>query len=282
MTNQPILVMGATGGQGSAVAQALLAAGKPVRAITRRLGTDRADALTQAGAEVVQASLDDQASLQRALTGVSAAFAMTTPFEQGVDEEVRQGRAIIAAAKAAEVPHLIFSSVAGALDHTGVPHFESKAVIEAELGASGLAHSILAPTYFYDNALGGVGELERGLLELPLPVDQPLQQLSRADLGNFAAKILENPVPYDGQRIELASDQPTPTQMAEILSEIVGFSIRPVAIPVESIRSRDMHAMWAYLNNTGYQVDIAKLHADNPDLPWVSFRQWAEQTFRQQ
>lgn len=45
-----------------------------------------------------------------------------------------------------EVPHLVFREVAGADQHTGVPHFDSKAVIETELAASGVLYTITAPT----------------------------------------------------------------------------------------------------------------------------------------
>jgi len=77
-------------------------------------------------------------------------FALTTPFEAGVDAEVAQGRAIVAAADDARVPHLVFSSVAGADQHTWVPHFDSKAIIEKDLAASGLPYTITTPTYFFD------------------------------------------------------------------------------------------------------------------------------------
>lgn len=39
---------------------------------------------------------------------------MTAPFEGGVEAEIDQGRTILAAAAEAAVPHLVFSSVAGA------------------------------------------------------------------------------------------------------------------------------------------------------------------------
>jgi uncharacterized protein YbjT (DUF2867 family) len=106
------------------------------------------------GVEVIVGSLDDRAALGAAMEGAAAVFALTTPFEAGVDAEVAQGRAIVAAADDARVPHLVFSSVAGADQHTGVPHFDSKAIIEKDLAASGLRYTIAAPTYFFDNALG--------------------------------------------------------------------------------------------------------------------------------
>src|SRR6201998_4011932 len=216
------LVLGATGGQGGAVAGALLAHGIPVRALVRRPDEASVRRLRERGVEVSVGSLDDRSALAEAMRRVAGVFAVTTPFEAGVDAEVAQGRAVVAAAVDAQVPHLVFSSVAGADQHTGVPHFDSKAIVEKDLAASGLPYTITAPTYFFDNALGGIDRINAGILDLPLAADHTLQQLGRSDLGAFVAKVLRDPRRYAGQRIELASDAVTPAQMAEMIGTAVG------------------------------------------------------------
>jgi uncharacterized protein YbjT (DUF2867 family) len=212
MTWQPILVLGATGGQGGAVADALLERGASVRAMVRQPGNDRARGLSGRGVDVVRGSLADRASLVAAVRDVGSVFAVTTPFEEGPEAEVAQGGTILGAAGDARVPRLVFSSVAGADQESGVPHFDSKMKIERELAASGLQHTIVAPTYFFDNALGGIDEIRAGVLELPLPPVSPLQQLARPDLGAFVAQVLLDPSRYVGLRIELASDAVTPSR----------------------------------------------------------------------
>ena len=92
--------------------------------------------LADRGVDVVAGSLDDRAALGAAMRGVDAVFALTTPFEADIDAEVTQGHAILAAAVEAHVPHMVFSSVASADQHTGVPHFESKDVLGEMLGRS--------------------------------------------------------------------------------------------------------------------------------------------------
>jgi uncharacterized protein YbjT (DUF2867 family) len=279
-TDAPVLVLGATGGQGGAVVSGLLNQGARVRALVRRPDTPSVRRLGERGVETVVGSLDDRIALGAAMRGVVGVFAVTTPFEAGVDAEVAQGRAIVAAAGDEQVPHLLFSSVAGSNQHSGVPHFESKAVIEAELAASGVPYTIAAPTYFFDNALGGIDHIYAGIFDLPLPPDRPLQQLARPDLGAFVAKVLGNPKMYAGQRIELASDAPTPAQMAEVLSASLGRPVRHERTPLELISNPDMHAMWTFLNGPGYQVDLGALHAAHPDIGWQSFYEWAQQTFK--
>ncbi|MFJ9590659.1 NmrA/HSCARG family protein [Streptomyces acidicola] len=279
MVDETILVLAATGGQGRAVTEALLDRRVRVRALVRDPERPAARELSGQGAELVAGSLSDRRSLAAAMTGVAGVFALTTPFEAGVEAEVVQGRAILAAAREAGVPHLVFSSVAGADQKSGVPHFDSKARIEAELTSGDVPYTILGPTYFFDNALGGAERILGGVLDLPLPPDRPLQQLARRDLGAFAAEVLLNPAPYLGQRVELAGDAPTPQQMAATFSTVLGRGVRHERVPLSAIGNPDMHAMWTFLNGPGYRVDVPSLHAAHPEVRWTSFADWVRITF---
>jgi len=277
-TVPPVLVLGATGGQGGAVAAALIRAGRPVRALVRDPAAPAARRLAAAGARLATGDFTDPGALSAAMRGAAAAFALTTPFESGPEAELEQGRAIIEAAAAARLGHLVFSSVAGATQDTGIPHFESKAAVERVLAASGLPHTVVAPTYFYDNALGGADRLRRGVLDLPLPADHQLQQLDRTDLGSFVELVLRDPAAFAGRRIELASDAPTPAQMSQALSAALGRPVRFDEVPMSVVRqgSPDMAAMWGFLRGRGYQADIGALHRDYPEVAWSSFRAWAQ------
>ncbi|MEU6574166.1 NmrA/HSCARG family protein [Streptomyces sp. NPDC046805] len=279
--NQPVAVLGATGGQGGAVVQALLAEGVPVRAVVRSPRSARARALQERGVDVVPGDLEDADSLVPAFTGVRAVFAVTTPFEEGVEAEVRQGRSIVAAAVRAQVPHLVFSSVAGADRDSGVPHFQSKYLIETMIGETRLPWTVIGPTYFFDNIRGDTENLLNGLLPLPLEPEQRLQQSARPDLGAFVAHVIKNPEPHLGMRIEIASDDPTLAQMAEDVARVLGRSVQPVTVPVSDVyaSSADMGAMWDFLHSEGYRVDIPALKASYPSVRWTSFASWIEEAF---
>lgn len=116
-----VLVAGATGQQGSAVADALLARGHRVRGLTRQPSAQPAARLAARGADVVAGDFSDPGSLVRAASGVDTAFLMSTPFESGEAAETAQGIAAIDALKAGGVGHLIYSSVASADRSTGSP-----------------------------------------------------------------------------------------------------------------------------------------------------------------
>ncbi|MEU3856391.1 NmrA/HSCARG family protein [Streptomyces sp. NPDC028722] len=279
MVGEPVLVLAATGGQGRAVTEALLDRGAAVRALVRDPGRATARALAGQGVEVVAGSLSDRDSLAAAMRGAAGVFAFTTPFEAGPEAEVDQGRSILAAATQERVPHLVFSSVAGADQDSGVPHFESKARIEAALAAGDVPYTVLGPTYFFDNALGGAERIRDGVLDLPLPPDRPLQQLARPDLGAFAADVLLRPAAYVGQRIELAGDSPTPAQMAAALGTALGREVRHEQVPLTAIGDPDMRAMWTFLNGSGYRVDIPALRGAHPEIRWTGFADWARRTW---
>lgn len=281
ISQRPVLVLGATGGQGGAVAAALLGVGRGVRAFVRDSASAGARKLAAAGAQLAVGEFTDTDALTTAMRDAAAAFALTTPFESGPDAEIVQGQAIIDAAAAARLPFLVFSSVAGATAGTGVPHFESKARVEQELAASGIPHAVVAPTYFYDNALGGYQDLLGGVLELPLPATRELQQLDRSDLGSFVEFLLRDPLSSAGRRIELASDAPTPAQMSQVLSDALARPVRFSEVPMAAVRriSPDMAAMWEFLRGRGYQADIAALRRDYPTVGWTTFAAWARRTF---
>ena len=180
-----VLVTGATGQQGGAVVKALLAKGHRVRGVTRNVNSGKAKRLLQQGVEVVGGDFTDQESLVKAATGVDAIYAMTTPFESGMDAETAQGIAMINAAKEAEVGHLVYSSVGDANQATGIPHFDSKFEVEKVLASSGIPYSISAPVYFMDNliapwTLPGVVE---GTVSAAMPGARKLQQIAVADIG---------------------------------------------------------------------------------------------------
>ncbi|MFG2628913.1 NmrA family NAD(P)-binding protein [Streptomyces sp. NPDC048473] len=273
-----IAVLGATGGQGGAVAAALLEAGRGVRAVVRDPGSGRARALAAAGAEVVHGDLFDEGSLAGAFLGTTAAFAVTTPFQDGLDAEVAQGAAIVRAAEDAALPHLVLASVASADRGTGIPHFETKARIEELLAGSGLPATVVAPTYFYDNALGALDEVAAGLLTMPLPGDTPLQQVARQDLGRVVAAVVADPERWIGQRIEVAGDDPTPVRMAEEIGRAAGGTVAFRQTPLADLRTAnpDMFAMYSFLADTGYQVDLEALRTQFPTVPWTPYGAWAD------
>ena len=268
-TPGPVLVLGATGTQGGAVARALLAAAVETRALVRDPDAARARTLADAGATLVRGDLNDADALTPAFADAAAVYAVTTPFADGVEGEVRQGGAIVTAAERAGLPWLVLASVAAA-DRADVPHFRSKAQIEARLRATDVPWTVVAPSYFFENVLGRDGGLPAGELPMAVPADRPLHQVALEDLGALVAAVLARRDEHLGVRVEVAGDAPTPAEMATALG------VPLVPVPLEDVRRRsaDLGAMYAFLSDEGYGIDVAALRARYPEVARRSFADW--------
>jgi uncharacterized protein YbjT (DUF2867 family) len=276
-----VLVVGATGRQGGAVARLLLESGHRVRALTRNPGSQRAASLHVLGAELHEGDLDDRKAVRRAADGVDALFLMTTPFEEGVEAEARQGRRAAEAARDAGVKHLVFSSVGGADHATGVPIFESKRAIEAYLAQLGLPFTVVAPPYFMENLLAppSLASLRAGALSLPLPPGRRLQMVALADLANLVRLVLERPGELAGRRIALASDELTGPEAAATLAGATGRDLDYSETPLEAVRARseDHYRMWEWLGRVGHDTELGAVHQAFPEVSWHSLAAWARE-----
>ncbi len=191
MNNKIIAVTGATGQQGGAVARKLLADGWKVRALTRDLNKPAAQALAQAGAELVAGDMDSRSELDAAFQGVYGVFSVQNFWlpNVGFEGEIQQGKNVADAAKAAGVQHLVYSSVGSAHRGMGQKHFESKWIIEQYIHTLDIPYTILRPVVFMDNL-----QLEPRLHSRMAPSlawgcgpIKDVQSIAVEDIGVFAA-----------------------------------------------------------------------------------------------
>jgi len=113
--NRTILVTGATGRQGGAVARTLMTHGWKVRALVRDPSTPAAQHLANNTIELIKGDLFTTASLAEVLRGVYGVFSVQTSYaEHGVGGEIIQGTLLADAADKAQVQHFVYSSVGGA------------------------------------------------------------------------------------------------------------------------------------------------------------------------
>jgi len=273
-----ILVVGATGKQGTAVINALLAKGFQPKALTRKPDSPAAKALAERGVEIAVGDLTDRASVDAALRGTQAVFAAITPYEAGVDAETAQGIMLADAAKAAGV-FVVYSSVANADKATGIPHFDSKFLVEQHLAKIGVQHTILAPTAFYDNVYFGVAQLKQGVYANGLRADKKLDQIAVTDIAAYAAAVFEAPEKYVSKRYDISGEELTGAQETALLSEALGKPLTYAQTPLEVVakyQGADGVAMYEWFDRTGYSVDRALLARDFPTVKAQSFAQWAK------
>lgn len=268
--DKKILVTGATGRQGGAVARHLLDRGFHVLALTRDPAKAAARDLALRGADLILGDLNDPATLARSLEGVYGVFSVQNFWETGFDQEVRQGVDLADAAAAQEVRHFVYSSVGGAERDSGLPHFESKWIIEQHLRDLGLPYTILRPVFFMENWQSYVMEpILKGFLPQPLDPDVPLQMVSVNDIGFFAAEAFEHPEKWLGAEVELAGDELTMPEVAEVFTRILNRPVQYVQTPWEEFRRQageEMTAMYQWFNEKGYMADIDALRREHHGL----------------
>lgn len=274
-----ILVCGATGRQGGAVAGRLLTSGHKVRVMTRKPGGNAAQGLAAMGVEVVMGDLDDPASVARALDGVWGAFSVQNAWEAGVVREEEQGRRFVELAMNAGLRHLVYSSVQSADRKTGLPHFESKARVEEAIRNSGLAsYTILRPVFFMENFLSPRFKpgIDQGKLKMAIAPDRPLQMIALDDIGRFGQRAFEDHEALNGRAVDLAGDQLTLPRAAEIIGAAAGRSVTFERSPLEEVRkmNEDLAQMVEWYDRVGYNVDIPALAAEF-GIRLTSFPDWA-------
>lgn len=225
----PVAVFGATGAQGGPVVQALLAAGRPVRALGHT--ADKLVALRDQGAETAVVDLADRASVARAVEGVSGVFAHL-PFIP-VPELIRaQSTALAAGLADAQVPLTVFT-LSGPPSTTplGVPSFDTKAIAKQVLSDSGVPLVGFEPMGYLGNLstfFSAPSVVYRNELRYPLAADHRQAWISTEDQAALALAALARP-DLAGRWLRVG-EQYTGPQLAAGIGEGLGRTIEYVPL----------------------------------------------------
>lgn len=271
-TKRTVLVTGATGKQGGAVARRLLGTGYSVRAFVRDADRPAARELAALGAELAVGDFDDPRSLDAAVRGVHGVFCAQPGDLPDPRPEVnaRRGRTVVDAAADAGAAHLVYSSAAAVGRGADVGHFEAMAEVEAHIAASGVPATVLRPTFFMENWSYLMPEAHDGVRAgaLALDADTPLQMIAVADVARIAAEAFDGPDEFVGAHLELAGDELTVRQIADAFTAADGVPTRIARTPADELRASAPYLadFFAWLNETGYQADLTALRHRWPDL----------------
>jgi uncharacterized protein YbjT (DUF2867 family) len=274
-SDSTILVTGATGQQGGAVARHLLHRGRPVRALVRDPEAEAARALAEAGAELFRGDFDAPESLTAAMEGVRGVFAVPPaaygPAGWDIELEYARGAALVDAAAAAGVRHLVFASIASIPGRTFMGE-DGKRRIEAHLKASGMSWTILRPVRFMENYLlrdSVVDGIHGGVHRHLFHPEHQMQVIAVDDVGVFAAMVFADSDRFHGMTLELAGDELTPAAAAAAITEATGRPVRyeqvtreaAAAIGAEIAATRDVMN-----GDRSWAADIPALRDIHPGL----------------
>ncbi len=231
-----IAVVGATGAQGGGLARAILAdrnGGFAVRAITRKPDSEKAQALKNAGAEVVAGDADDPASIRRAFTGAYGAFCLTNFWEHfSPERELAQARNQAQAAKDAGLQHVIWSTLEDTrkwvpleddrmptlMGKYKVPHFDAKGEADGIFRELGVPTTFLLTSFYWDNLIyfgAGPQRGPDGVLAITFPMDdKPLPSIAVEDIGKCAYGIFKRGREFINRTVGIAGEHLTGAEMA--------------------------------------------------------------------
>jgi len=275
-----ILVTGATGNQGGAVARHLLKSGYKVKAMTRKPQGDKAGILRSLGAEVIQGDFDDPKSLERVLDGVRGVFSVQNTWEAGVEREEEQGKRFAEIAKKKGVTHFVYTSVSSAHLSTGIPHFENKWRIEQTVRDLKFpSYTIIRAVFFMENFIspGLLPGLVEGKLKMGIKPETMLQMIAVDDIGKYGFMAFDQQEKMNGIELDIAGEGHTMPETAEILGRAMGMKIEFVETPKEEVRkwSEDYATMLEWFDRVGYTVDIPAL-AKKYGVKPASLAEWAK------
>ena len=273
--HRPILVFGATGRQGGSVAKALLKIRWPVRAFVQDPFEPASVALREAGADLVQGSLEDAAVIAGAMKDAHGVFSVM-PANLSAEDEVRYGTSVADLAVKSHVDHFIYSSGASAgAEPTGVPRFDAKPRIEAYLRELPLTATIIRPMIFMEMLVRPGFGLDEGRLVSLIHRDHSIQLTAVQDIGKIVAAMFSDKARFAGKTLKIASDRVTGRELEAVFSEAAGLPINYFRFPDEVLASNaDLAHMASSLQDgpLSERVDLDLMREINPEL--VSLRAW--------
>jgi uncharacterized protein YbjT (DUF2867 family) len=237
-----VLVVGATGVLGRRVVADLRAANRAVRAMTRTPA--KAADLRALGAEVVAGDLVDPPSLARACAGATQVVASAHGMigrgryrSEAVDDQGH--RALVAAARAAGVTHLVYVSVIGASPTHPVDFFRTKHAVEGHLRASGLPFTIVRAAAFMEwhaHEFNGRHILAGRTATLLGRGTKRRNFVAAADVARMVLRALDDPA-LRGETIEIGGPgNYTDDEVAAMYARAAGRTPRVRHVPPAALR----------------------------------------------
>jgi hypothetical protein len=274
MNDKKILVVGASGAQGGSVARHLLSEeGVSVTCLTRNPGSDNAVALARAGAEIVEGDLNDADSVYEAAKDCWGVFGGTN-FWEHFDNEFQQGKNLVDAASNAGCEYLVLSTLPyinkitkGALV---VPHFDMKGQVEEYARSTGIRATYVHMAFYYENFLSNClpRVQEDGTYGFGFPQGD--------------TRLFKDPSTYKDRVVGIVGDDQPPANYAEIMSRILGKTVKYNYIPRDVFASfdfpgaEDLANMFEYnrLHIPDRQTDLEESRALYPGIQ--NFEFWLE------
>jgi NAD(P)H dehydrogenase (quinone) len=230
-----LLVTGAGGQLGRRVVELLLEAGVANLVATSRDPAKLAD-LAARGVEIRRADFDDPASLAPAFAGIDRVLLISTDSLDRPGRRIAQHRAAIAAAQAAGVRHVVYTSAPGARPQDGGGVIDDHFWTEQALAASAVpGWTILRHNLYAELLLMGAGQAVASGALYSATAGAGRAYVSREDCARIDAAAL---VQGQGRRILDVSGPAAVTQdeVAALYAKLSGKPVTHHDLPADALR----------------------------------------------
>jgi uncharacterized protein YbjT (DUF2867 family) len=165
-----VLVVGATGNQGSATVDHLLTSDRTfaVRGLTRTPNSEPARDLAERGVDVRQGDLNDKETLKSATEGVDTVVIVTNIWTAGFDDAVSHGKNIADVAVETGVSHVVFSGAGYHNRDLGIAALEPAGQVEQYIRSLDVPATFLRPVWGMHNLEPAFEDILDGTLALPI------------------------------------------------------------------------------------------------------------------
>lgn len=281
-TAKTVLVIGATGKQGGAVIENILASQTTsfkIIAVTRDANSRKAQKLAvHPNVSVIEgdlANVDDIFNKAGSVWGV-----YSVQINSDVEEQ-QQGKAIVDAAVMHGAQHFVYSSgdrggpERSPNNPTYVKNFAAKHAIEKHLqqrvekSPQQMTYTILRPVTFFENLTTDIHG--KGFARMWEQLgSKKLQMVSTKDIGWFAAQSFLQPDKYRNAALTLVGDELTQPEANVIYKKITGQSMAMAACPIASavkfVLKGSVGDMFKWFEDEGYGGNVQECRNANPNM----------------
>ncbi len=176
--------------------------------------------------DVRRLDFDEPSTLTSGLAGVDRLLIVSTDHLSVIGARVTQHRNALQAALAAGVGHVAYTSMPNPAESSAIPFAEDHRIMEADLQRSGIDHTVLRVSWYFENLLPLLRHVASTGTWFSAAGDGRISYLARSDAGRAAARAL---LRADGGVIDLTGPAyQTTREIAEIFSDFLGRKIQVV------------------------------------------------------
>jgi uncharacterized protein YbjT (DUF2867 family) len=227
------IITGATGHIGSAVAETLLNKGQKVLIITRN--EEKGEEWRRKGAEVAIVDVNDSETLHEVFKRGKRVFLLNPPAPPDTDiveEERKTLQSMLRALQNTGIEKVVAESTYGA--HPGDDTGDLNVLYDMEQGLKDLniSVSIIRGAYYMSNWDMQLELAKKtGMVRTLYPVGFKIPMAAPGDIGEFAAKLMMEPVTKTGLHYVEGPEPYSPAEVAEAFSEMLRKRVEAVETP---------------------------------------------------